>query len=320
MAHSLPPELSALVSHQADVISIGQLHECGFDLDFAAARVRAGRWRRLLPRVYATFPGPPGADAKTWAAVLYAGAGATLSHESAASVWGLVDGQLDSVHVTIGVDRRVASVGWVRIHYAHRLDQSRHPTMVPAVTRIDDTVLDLIDAAGTRSEVLSWITRACQRRRTTPERLALALDSRKKIRWREFVQSVLADISDGAESPLEIAFVRRVEVPHGLPSGQRQRHRRIGGRSQWVDVEYERFELIVELDGRIGHVEDGAFRDRLRDNLSTMRSRSTLRYGWTDVFDNPCAVADEIAVVLRRNGWTSDLTPCDPTCRLRPAA
>lgn len=320
MARSDPPEFSALLVRQAGLISTEQLRERGYDFAFAAARVRAGRWRRLLPRVYATFTGPLGEHAKIWAALLYAGEGGTLSHESAAHSWGLLDAPPELVHVTIGVDRRVASVGWVRIHYAHRLDQSRHPTFVPAVTRVEDTVLDLVDVTTARAEVVSWVTRACQRRRTTPERLSLALDSRKKITWRPLMQSLLADVSDGAETPLEVAYLRRVEAPHGLPRGVRQRHRRVGGRSQWIDVEYERYGLIVELDGRVGHVEDGAFRDRLRDNSSTVRRLSTLRYGWTDVFDDPCAVADEIAVVLRRNGWADELTPCDPTCRLRPAA
>jgi hypothetical protein len=181
-------------------------------------------------------------------------------------------------------------------------------------------VLDLVDSAATRAEVVSWVTRACQRRRTTPERLGLALEARKKISWRGLVQALLADVSDGAQSPLEVAYLRRVEAPHGLPRGLRQRHRRVGGRTQWIDVEYEGLGLVVELDGRIGHLDDGVFRDRRRDNVSTVRSRSTLRYGWTDVYEEPCAVAAEVAVVLRRNGWSGVHTLCSSTCGLRNAA
>ncbi|MBM7787870.1 PDDEXK family nuclease [Tenggerimyces flavus] len=321
MVSSLPSELEALLVHQAGVVDTQQLRQHGFGSNDVASRVRSGRWQRLLPRVYATFSGPIPSDARTWAALLYAGPGATLSHQSAAWVWGLTDGPSDVVQVTIGVDRRrLANLGWVRIHYAHRLEWSRHPTNVPAVTTVDDTVLDLVDRASTRSEVVRWVTRACQRRRTTPERLALTLDSRKKIRWRDLMQAILADVSDGAETPLEIAYVRRVESSHGLPRAHRQRHRRVGGKSQWIDAEYEAFGLIVELDGRVGHVEDGAFRDRQRDNVSTLRRRSTLRYGWTEVYDSPCAVAAEIIDILRRNGWSDDPKACGPTCQLRAAA
>jgi very-short-patch-repair endonuclease len=258
-------------------------------------------------------------DAVIWAALLYAGRGATASHETAAELWGLADPQ-SVVHVTIPVERRVPSIPGVQIHYAHRLPTSRHPLQSPPVTTVEDTVLDLIDRCVRMDEVQMWVTRACQRRRTTPERLGLALDDRKKIRWRVATSKLIAEVSSGAETPLEVAYARRVERAHGLPVGRRQRHRHAGLRSQWSDVEYEDYRTVVELDGRVGHVEDGRFRDHRRDNAASLRGDVTLRYGWSDTTSNSCHVAAEVAAVLRRNGWSGSPRPCGPGCVIHQAA
>jgi hypothetical protein len=60
--------------------------------------------------------------------------------------------------------------------------------------------------------------------------------------------------------------------------------------------------VIVELDGRVGHVEDGASRNRRRDNISTVLGRVTLRYGWVDTVHDSCGTAAEVAQVLRGRG------------------
>ena len=62
---------------------------------------------------------------------------------------------------------------------------------------------------------LRRVTRACQRRLTTPERLVVAMSARKKIRWRAPLEAMVADVAQGAQSPLELEYLRRVERAHG---------------------------------------------------------------------------------------------------------
>ena len=47
-----------------------------------------------------------------------------------------------------------------------------------------------------------------------------------------------------------------------------------------------------------------------RDNRSALRSETTLRYGWADVTGRRCAVARQVASLLRDRGWTG---PTDPS-------
>src|SRR6201999_2129064 len=49
-----------------------------------------GGWTRLDRGIYATGSGPPSRKALLWAALLWAGSGAVLSHETAAELWGLI--------------------------------------------------------------------------------------------------------------------------------------------------------------------------------------------------------------------------------------
>ena len=74
-------------------------------------RMRSGRWRLLHPGVYVTFTGVPGRGARLWAAVLSAGPGAMLSHQTAAELQGLADKATNPIHVTVPHERHVLVSG-----------------------------------------------------------------------------------------------------------------------------------------------------------------------------------------------------------------
>ena len=82
MDSDLPPTLSYLARYQNGVISRWQALQAGLTVDMIKFRVSSGRWRQIRPGVYATFTGDPGRSARLWAAVLSAGRGAVLSHET----------------------------------------------------------------------------------------------------------------------------------------------------------------------------------------------------------------------------------------------
>lgn len=201
--------LNALAKRQARVLSRTQVLGAGGTDELIKTRLTGGRWQRLHPGVFLTHTGPVSRAAQIWAALLYAGAAATVSHQTAAELWGLVDDPTPLVHVTVPATRRVTPRPGIGVHYAHRLPQTRHPARVPPVGTVEDTVLDLVDTAPNLRQVIDWVSRACQRRKTTPGRLLGALATRKKIRWRAAIRDVLADVSNGAETPLEVTYPPR---------------------------------------------------------------------------------------------------------------
>lgn len=245
-----------------------------------------------------------------WAAVLAAGEGATLSHHSAAEAIGLVDRSAGPIHITIPAARHVkAPIHGVVLHRSHRLESARHPSRTPPQTRVEETVLDLVDAAKNIDEAIGWLTRACSSRRTTAARIARVLASRKRIKWRSELDAALADIESGATSPLELRYLRDVERPHGMPTAKRQaRHERLGG-SIYDDVHYAEYGVVAELDGRVAHI-DSTFRDMERDNVAARRGDLVLHYGWDDVTNDPCRVAAEVCDILATRGWTNRPKKC----------
>jgi hypothetical protein len=54
-----------------------------------------------------------------------------------------------TVDVTVPVSRRVRSVAGVRVHFALHLDDTHHPSRIPPITRVEETVLDVVDLATT---------------------------------------------------------------------------------------------------------------------------------------------------------------------------
>jgi hypothetical protein len=299
---------------QSGVVTRAQALAAGMTVDAIRAHLRAGRWQPLFRSTYATFSGPVPRVGILWSAVLAAGTGAALSRQSAGEVWGLVDEPQTPIHLVLPSQRRVNPMRGVVVHRSRRADLARHPSRTPPRTRVEETVVDLVDAAGGLEQAVAWITRACGLRLTRPDRIVEALTIRARVRWRTEVLAALQDVADGAQSPLELRYLRDVERAHRLPSGSRQYMViRSGGRS-YEDVQYPAFGVTVELDGRVAHPAETRWRDMRRDNASVRAGRRVLRYGWADVAGRPCAVAAEVAAVLNGAGWPGIPRTCRRDC------
>jgi Transcriptional regulator, AbiEi antitoxin len=313
VAQVILPELLDL---QDGVLSRSQALACGLTTSGIAARLRAGRWRRVHRGVYATHAGPLSHAARAWAALLYCGAGAALSHGTAAVLHGLSGPHDGPIHVTVPAHRKVVPQPGIVIHRSRRLTEKCEAGVVPARVDAAGTVLDLVDGARSEKDAFVVASQACQRQVTTASQLAVALDRRPETRWASGLKAVLDDVASGAHSLLELRYLRDVERRHGLPRANRQRPLGRDGRREWTDCAYEEFATIVELDGRLGHDGPGAWRDMDRDNRNLVAGEATLRYGWADVVGRPCEVARQVATVLRIRGWRDHPCRCGDFCTL----
>jgi hypothetical protein len=238
-----------------------------------------------------------------------------LCHQTAAELHGLLDvGKGREIHVMVPRGHSATPLMGVVIHYSQRADVARHPALEPPRTRLEDTVLDLAEAEVTANGAIGWILNACASRRTKPERLLRAMESRPRIRRRKILLAALGDARVGVESILEHGYLYRVERPHGLPEGARQRRTRVRGVSRYEDVRYEEYGVIVELDGQAAHPDGERWQDIRRDNTSATNGLITLRYCYADVMERPCEIADEIARTLSRGGYTGGAHRCGPSC------
>jgi hypothetical protein len=336
--HASPdPELLDL---QRGVISRGQALECGLSASAIRVRLRNGRWQRLADGVYTTFSGEPSRLTLIWAALLAAGPGAAISHQTAAELYNFARRPVPAIHVTIPGDRQVrrgpgaASRGPAGrdsrrlpgqemppliVHRSNRIGRARHPALLPPRTRIEETVADLTQCAPTFDEAFHWLSQACGSRLCTVSMIRGALELRKKVRYRAELEAALGDVADGALSLLEYRYVHGVERPHGLPTARRQVPVTLDGTRRYLDNLYQDYLLGVELDGAAAHPVTERWRDIRRDRSLARLGVETLRYSWSDVTTHRCAVAAEIGEILVHRGWPGRIRRCSPDCPAVPS-
>lgn len=295
-----------LTSEQASAYGLGR-HSIGRLLD-------AGQWQRLDRGLYLTSNQQPSWLALAWAGTLIGGDHARIARTGAAYLHTLSSAPPDLIHVLVPEHRVVAPrQSWV---FERERPGVRSAASMggPPRTTVAETVLDLCQDADSE-QVVGWVSTALQTRLTSSASLRRALAGRRRFRHRRLVEELLTDVDEGAETALELAYLRDVERAHGLPRGDRQQSRDRSPDRR--DVVYKEFQLVVELDGRLGHTGNGRFRDMRRDNAAVLAGETTLRYGWGDVTGQPCAVTWQVEGVLQHRGWADAASSCR-RCRRHP--
>jgi hypothetical protein len=310
-----------VAARQEGVVDRRQALSVGLTSSALGRLIAAGRWQSVFPGVSAVHDQPVGELARVWAAVLYVGrGGAPALASGVAALWlaGVVDECPAVLEVTTSATRRVRRQVGLRVRV--RAAVVAHPTLQPPRQRLEDALLDVIGGATRPDRVVDLVLRAGQRRLTTADRLRVAAEERPRLRWRELVNAMCAELGAGVHSVLERRYRRDVELAHGLPRGTRNEAELVDGSRWYRDVRYRGWRVLVELDGRGAHPVEEAFRDRRRDNRATRAGDLSLRYGWREVVGAPCGVAAEVAAVLQGQGWTGRPRPCGPDCRVHVAS
>jgi hypothetical protein len=318
----LPDESVKLLKRQRGIIASWQAGRAGLSAERIRVLIRAGRWQPVGYGVYAAFTGVLPSNAILWAAVLRAGPQAVLSHQTAGLLYGIVaaDDVSRKIHVTVPHEQRPRPVAGLVIHRSRRFWQVADPDFLPPRTQIEETVLDLAEGATSFDDVVALLARTCQRRATTPFRLATALERRQRMRWRTEIILALQDVADGVNSVLELHYLHDVERAHGLPASERQAPGTVDQHKVFRDVRYSRYRVLVELDGKASHPDEQRWKDKHRDNAAAVDGWISLRYSWADVHERACQTSLQIGTVLTRQGWTGTVRRCGPSCGWSPSA
>lgn len=301
--------LSEIMRSQHGIVTVAQALEEG--LPYAAVRrlLRAGAWQRLTQGILLTHDAEPTLEQLCIAGVIRGGAGSAIGGWAAAGMLGLrleeEPPPLIDVWVPDGCSRR--TTGRWRFHHdgQHRLARAAGR---PATIPIGHVLCDL-SAGMAQGDIIDLVTRCLGTGLTDERALIAVVEQRTRLLGRTFLRDLLND-SAGIHSVLEYRFDERVLGAHDLPAATRQASRS----GHFHDLLYDDCGVLVELDGRLGHIGSGKFRDFRRDNVSAVNGLVTLRFGWADVVNRPCAVAAQLATVLRRHGWTGRRAYCE-RCR-----
>lgn len=280
-----------LARNQHGVVSSDQLQEVGYTRQAIYHRIRTGRLHPLHRGVYAVGR-PHVTDHGRWmAAVIACGAGAVLSHSSAAALWRIGSEQSSVIELSLPSPSRRCRPG-LRIHQRPSL-QRRDLTSefgIPVTTPIQ-TLIDMglrLDRRG----IERMINEADKYDLVHPPGLRRALDQRAgepgAARLRRILDRRTFRLTKEELERRFLPLARKVGLPVPLTG-------------QWVnefevDFYWPDLGLVVETDGlRYHRTPAEQARDRLRDQAHTAAGLTQLRFTHEQVRYEP----EHVLAVLR---------------------
>jgi len=301
----------SLVRRQAGRITWAQLRAIGLPQSSIGVLTANGHLTRVLPRVYAVGHDAPSHEADLWAAVLYAGPGAMLSHGSAAHHLGLISYAPRLIHVSTPRAKVRSIPGRVLVHARRELERRADRDDGPPTTTIPQTLLDLacattLTGAGpTEAKILrralavleyrenldpDELDAICRtgRRGSAALRAALVAHRPQFAHTNEGLEERFLDLCLEWQLPLPLVNVR----VHG----------------ELVDAYWPDHALVVELDSGYHARPAQLRRDRARDLTLRRHGIAVVRYDWDLVTRRPEETRSDLLGQLLAVGRTTSTT------------
>lgn len=265
-----------LASSQGGVVSLEQLRHLGVTRAQVRAQVMAHRWRRVHSQVVAVTTGLLSQEGVWWAAILEGGPQAYLDGTSALLAEGLSGFTWPGVRVSVPPQSRARRADGVDIRRTRRHDPDVVVRRGVPRARADVAAVNAALWAVSDRQAVLLPTMAVQQRLTTPERVGAALLRVRRDARRELLHACVLDLLGGVRSLGEADFARECRR-RGLPEPTRQCVRR-GPRGVWyLDVYWEDWGVVVEIDGIQHGWASEVVGDALRHNAITLAADRVLR-------------------------------------------
>jgi hypothetical protein len=301
---------------QDGVISRRQVLEAGETPSDIKRRLRRREWARIHPGVYVNHTGPPTWNQRAWAAVLFywpaalEGGSALHAHK----VRGHEPRNGAPIRVCVDRTRTIRRRVGITVYQVARAESLCKMALSPPRQSVEHALLSVASRKKRLDTCIATVADAVQDGRTTAERLRAALADRPKLRHRAILRTILSDVDEGVRSVLEYRYMKYVELAHGLPRGERQQPWILGGKQKFPDVEYKEQNVLVHLDGRVGHTDSlDRWSDFEADLAGAIDRIVSVRVGWGQVLD-PCRLAAAVGALLAQRGWAGRPRPCSPMC------
>lgn len=282
-----------IADRQHGRITGGQLARLGIPGSTIHNWMRHGYLVRALPKVYAVGHTAPSREADLWAAILYAGPGAMLSHGTAAHWRGLIIYPPSKIEVT--TPRKTKSINAIKVY--NRREQARDSHAGIPVTGIPQTMLDL--AATQNLEVVRRALSVLDFQGQLDLQTLEALDATRRhgrpgsTLLKQALKRHQPEIAH-TNGDFELRFLHWCEqwnVP--VPLFNRRLH------GIQVDAHWPNTNLIVELDGRDNHRTKAQLHRDMTGDLTLRRHGLTVhRYEWTQLDLQGAEIRDEILAHL----------------------
>lgn len=291
---------------QGEVVSRDQLRVAQITEAEVVAHLRAGRWRRVHSQSIAVHTGPLSRCGHHWAAVFEAGGRGCLDGVSALIASGLEHFTEDTIRVSVPRGVLARRADGVEIRQTRRLAAGDvAPSGIP---RTRPEVAGVRAALWARSDKQAalLLTMVVQQRLTTAERLGAQAMRVSRDGRRLLITAVISDLLGGVRSLGEHEFAQMCRA-RGLPEPSRQVVRRAPDGRWYLDVCWEEWGVVVEVDGIQHEWAVNVVADALRHNAIALERAIVLRLPLLGLRVAPDGFFEQIVEALVGQGCPVDL-------------
>jgi len=294
--------MERVAQDQGGVLSRAQAYAAGMTRAEVRAEIRAGRWQRVWSRSLATHTGEISPLGRRWAAVFEGGSRAVLDGDSALVAAGLERWQAERIRVSVprGV-KRVRAQG-LDVRQTRRWREEDRaagglPRTKPAVAAIRAALWARSDRQATLI-----LTMAVQQGLVRAEDVAAELLAVRRDRRRQLLHFVVLDLLGGTRALGEIDVARECRR-RGLPDPTRQ-VLRVGKHGRYyLDVVWEEWGLVLEIDGIQHTWVENIVHDALRHNEIALSRQVVLKIPLLGLRLQPDDFYRQVEEGLRGAGW-----------------
>ena len=288
---------------QGGVLSRPQLYGLGITRYEIRGQVRARRWQLVGDQSVCLHNSEISDVGHRWAAVFQGGPRACLDGASALVAGGLERYEIDRHRVSVPRGARVRRSRLYDIRQTRRWSaDDLAPSGIPR-TRPEVAGIRAALWAVTDRQAVYALTIVVQQGLTTAELLGQQALRIKRDRRRRLVHDTILDLLDGARSLGELDVVRELRR-RGLPTPTRQVLRKDRSHRYYLDLYWEDFGLVVEVDGIHHTWATNVVGDALRQNSLVIASDRVLRLPLLGLRLEADAFFDQIEEALVAGGWS----------------
>lgn len=268
--------LERMAATQGGVVSRLQAYDAGLTRGQLRAQVCAGRWQRVGSQSIGLTTGPLTPVARDWAAVFEAGPRAHLDGVSALLAAGLTHFTAERVRISVPRGARVRRGQGLDIRQTRRWSAEDLATSGIPRTRVEVAAVRAALWAVSNKQAALLLTMSVQQGLTTPVALGLEALRIRRDKRRLFIHAVILDLAGGVRSLGELEFAQECRR-RGIPEPDRQVVRRGAHGRYYLDVCWERWHVVVEIDGIHHTWANQVVADALRHNVLALERATVLR-------------------------------------------
>lgn len=246
--------------------------------------------------------GPLTAEAKRWIAVLELGPRAALGGVTALQEDGITALTDEDIHLIVPRGTKRRKLAGVVVHESRRFRENDVISVGIRRTRPAVSVVHAALWALTARQATFFVVLAVQQQLCRPLDLADVLATVRRHRWRRGLLLAVADLIGGVRSLGELDVARAMRS-RGLPEPSRQSLRRRPSGTQYLDADFDEYDISLEVDGAQHDLPWARLADLIRDIDLATDGRTVVRIPLVAWRIDQARVLDALEALFRSRGW-----------------